>query len=130
MQNYKSPVSDGYHPIFFKSQWDTLGHYILNLVCDYFSNQQKIGDINQTLITLIPKCKDPYMVKQLRPISLCNVSYKIISKTVTQHLKAFPLYVVSNNQISFVAGRSKLKIFWLCKRFYMRLIILKEINDI
>lgn len=87
MNNYKSPGPDGFHPFFYKSQWNIIGKSIHKLVLDCFSNPRHIGNINQTLITLIPKCVDPSKVNHLRPIALCNVSYKIISKVISQRLK-------------------------------------------
>lgn len=106
MNNYKSPGPDGYRPHFFKSQWYFLGNSIHYLVRDCFNNPGKIKDVNHTLITLIPKCEDPSKVIHLRHIALCNVSYKIISKVVSQRLKMILPYVVSQNQSSFISGRS------------------------
>lgn len=45
-------------------------------------------------------------VNHLRPIALCNVSYKIVTKIISQRLKSILPYVVSQHQSSFIAGRS------------------------
>lgn len=122
MKSYKSPGPDGSHPLFFKSRWEKLGDSNLKMVEDCFSNPHNIGNLNKTLITLIPKCDDPSKVNQLRPIALCNVSYKIISKIISNRIKPMLPYIVSQHQSSFIAGRSTLDNILLCKRPFTHLI--------
>ena len=61
--------------------------------------------MNKTLVTLIPKVECPKNVKQFRTISLCNVSYKIISKTLVNRLKPIMNDVVAPFQNAFIKGR-------------------------
>ena len=61
--------------------------------------------INKTCISLIPKCNDPKFLSEYRPISCCNVIYKIISKTIANRLKGILGEIVSENQSAFIPGR-------------------------
>jgi hypothetical protein len=61
MGNLKSPGPDGFHPVFFKSQWDIVGTALHKLVVNCFIDPNHIEEINNTCITLIPKCEDPSM---------------------------------------------------------------------
>lgn len=51
------------------------------------------------------KTGTPTMMSELRPISLCNVAYKIISKVFCQRLKSFLPNIISETQLVFVSGR-------------------------
>lgn len=61
--------------------------------------------MNHTHIVMIPKVRMPTRMGQLRPISLCNASYKIISKVLCNRLKKIMLKLVSECQTAFVQGR-------------------------
>lgn len=71
-----------------------------------FLYPESISEVSQTLLTLIPKCDVPSNASQFRPISLCNVAYKVVTKVLTQRLRNILPYVVSASQRSFVPGRT------------------------
>ena len=54
---------------------------------------------------MIPKTERPTRMMELRPISLCNVGYKIILKVLSQRLKIYLPLLISETQSAFVAGR-------------------------
>ena len=63
-------------------------------------------NLNDTLLCLIPKCNDPQSMKDLRPISLCNVIYKIIAKVLANRMKHLLSRIISSTQSAFALGRS------------------------
>ena len=61
--------------------------------------------LNDTHIVIIPKTDHPEVASQFRPIGLCNVVYKIITKTLVNIIKPILPSLISNTQGSFVPGR-------------------------
>jgi hypothetical protein len=77
---------------------------VTSVVMRVLRGQDNPASINNTFIVLIPKVTNPVELGQFRPISLCNVIYKIASKVLANRLKLLLLEIVSEEQSAFVRG--------------------------
>lgn len=75
------------------------------MIKHFFVNDFLLKQLNHCFIALLPKEDAPAKISQFCPISLCNVSYKIISKILTSRLKSVMHKLISNNQAAFVPSR-------------------------
>ena len=101
----KSPGPDGMNAFFYQKLWHVVGDSVVLTILDFLNNGNKLPDINHTNIVLIPKVKNPERMSEFRPISLCNVICKIISKVLANKLKQVPPRIISPTQSAFVPGR-------------------------
>lgn len=61
-----------------------------------FLNQQRLPSaLNYTYIVLIPKVSQPKKITEFRPISLCNVIYKLVSKAIANQIKPILNMIIS-----------------------------------
>lgn len=86
MEPLKSPGPDGFGASFYQSYWSTVGDEVSAMLPDFRNGGQLNKDINSTYIILIPKTKNPMEVGEYQHISICNVLYKIIAKTLANRL--------------------------------------------
>lgn len=77
---------------------------MVKFVQHFFDHESLDPEINQTHICFIPKIDSPTQVKDYRPISLCNVAYKIISKILADRLKPWLTFIISKYQSAFIPG--------------------------
>ena len=101
----KAPGPDGMNALFYQKFWHIVGNSIVLAVLDFLNNGNMLPDINHTNIVLIPKVKNPERMSDFRPISLCNVIYKIIFKVLANRLKQVLPQIISPTQSAFVPGR-------------------------
>lgn len=89
----------------YSNRGGVVGPSVTNMVKEAFLNGCIPEGINQTLRTLIPKVPTPESMSKFRPISLCNVSLKIISKVLVQRIRPLLPKLVGPTQSSFIPGR-------------------------
>ena len=82
-----------------------MGEELVNAVEQARLNGRVTGAWNSTFLTLIPKCEKPLTFDDFRPISLCNLVYKIISKIAAIRLKTILNRSLSANQFGFLKDR-------------------------
>ena len=80
-QEVKAALKQMY-PLFFQYFWPTCGDVVSKTVLDFLNQGISPPNFHETHIMLIPKVKEPKRVIDYRPISLCNVVYKIVSKVL------------------------------------------------
>ena len=73
--------------LFYQKFWDIVKEDLTLMVNKFLFEGTVATGLNDTNICLIPKTTRPNEMAQFRPISLCNVSYKIIFKVLCQRLK-------------------------------------------
>lgn len=92
-------------PIFYQKYWGVVGDDVITTCLDFLNGSGGVEELNHTLIALIPKVSNPKKVTEFRPISLCYVIYKLISKTLANRLKMVLSDVISDFQSVFVPNR-------------------------
>ncbi|KAL2235532.1 UNVERIFIED_CONTAM: hypothetical protein Sindi_1285400 [Sesamum indicum] len=102
----KAPRPDGYSSGFFKAAWPVVEEEVTRAVLDFFSTGKLLKQINSMILALIPKVHTPMSVNDFRPISCCNVLYKIIAKLLVQKISVLLDKIVSPCQTAFIPGRS------------------------
>eukprot|EP00253_Pinus_taeda_P008507 PITA_08507 len=105
MPNDKAPGPDGFTINFYKACWNTVKQEVWEVVEDSRRSGTILKSINSTFLALIPKVEEAKIPDKFRPISLCNVIYKIISKVITNRLKSILPGIISEEQSGYVEGR-------------------------
>lgn len=88
MSPLKAPGPDGMPPLFNQHYWNNISMDLSEAVLSFLNIGNIPASINHNFVTLIPKVKIPERVTEFRPIALCNILYKLISKVLPNRLKS------------------------------------------
>ena len=106
MKNNKSPGPDGFTNEFYKFFFKDIGHYYIRSLNEGFKMGQLTTTQYQGVITCLPKEGKPKQyIKNWRPISLLNVSYKILSACIALRLQKVLPKIIHESQKGFIKGR-------------------------
>jgi hypothetical protein len=101
----KAPMSDDFTLHFYRKCWEIIKKDLLRMI-KYVQTTCKIGGTtNTSFLALIPKDKNVSSFDRFCPISLCNVSYKILAKIIPNRLKHMLPCLILPNQGGFVTKR-------------------------
>ena len=101
----KAPGPDGFTVAFYRTHWEVIKKDYIRMAKNFFAKCKLGSSIKASHLALIPKDPNPQSFDRFRPISLCNVSYKIISKILAHRIKKILPYLVSENQGGFIPRR-------------------------
>ena len=95
MKKGKAPGPSGFPIEFFQEFWEIIKFDLLEVVQESYQNKQMLKSLNATFLALIPNIDGANRLDQFRPIALCNVTYKIITKLIAERLKPFLANLIS-----------------------------------
>lgn len=101
----KFPGPDDFNAEFYRNLWPIIGDQSYMAIRFFFENYFMPTSWGKTFITLIPKKDKPKSVSDFKPILLCTVNFKIISKILANRLKLVLPCLIGQEQASFVSDR-------------------------
>ena len=105
IENEKAPGPDGYSSFFFKQAWSIVGGEFCAAIQDFFHSGKLLKQVSHSIIALVPKSENVSSPSDFRPISCCNVIYKVMAKILAGRLAQALQGIVSPMQNTFLGGR-------------------------
>jgi hypothetical protein len=100
-----APGPDGLNVAFHRAAWPWIKQDIHKLVTDVYNSGDFPSSLNATEIVLIPKKAHANHVTDYRPISLTNVIYHLIAKSLAHRIKEELPDYIHHSQHAFIQGK-------------------------
>jgi hypothetical protein len=105
MRNGKIPGPDGVTVEFFKAFYDLLKEDLLLMIRESQKEGRVHGPLNTTFLCLIPKKQCPSSFEDYRPITCCNVIYKLITKIISRRLRPMLSEIIGEEKFGFLHNK-------------------------
>ena len=106
MSKNKSPGSDGFSVEFYLRFWNDIKHFFFQMAAESVQGNILPKTLSEGILTLVPKANRPRsQIKSYRPITLLNVSYKIIAAAIAKRFKKVLPTIIDKDQTGFMSGR-------------------------
>jgi len=105
IDNDKAPGPDGFSSLFFKRAWGIVGGDFCAAIKDFFASGKMLKQVNHSIIFLVPKSTTTNSAADFRPISCCNVIYKVISKILAGRMAHVLGDIINPTQNAFLGVR-------------------------
>ena len=106
LKNGKSPGSDGFTAEFYKFFWNDIKQALMKSILYSIQHGELSTEQKRGIITLIPKKdKNRIFLKNWRPLTLLNVDYKILAKTLSTRLCKVLPHIINEDQTGYIKGR-------------------------
>lgn len=97
----KGPGPDGFQATLYQRAWNIVGDDVSSSMLNILEEKKLQSWMADTLLVLIPKKEKPENIRQFHPISLYNMSFKLVTKVLVSRLKIMDK-IMSPNQRSFI----------------------------
>lgn len=105
IRSLRAPGPNGYPHIFYEKCWHIFGEEVVELVQNCFRFGELTPGMNHSFLALAPKVKHPSIRSDYKPIALCNVLYKVVTKILTSRISPFLNCLIDQSQSAFIPGR-------------------------
>lgn len=101
----KAPSPDGLPAAFFQKYWQAVPGGLIDTCLHILNEQGDLTPLNHTYIALIPKICEHRKVTKFRPISLYNLVYRIMAKTIANKMKPVMSQIIFPVQSTFIPNK-------------------------
>ncbi|KAL9445502.1 hypothetical protein AB3S75_018491 [Citrus x aurantiifolia] len=95
----------GLPAVFFQKHSKSVHKGVISTCLNVLNEQGNPSTLNHTFIALIPKIANPRKVIDYRPISLCNVIYRVVVKAIANRMKPILSQIISLMQSALIPNR-------------------------
>ncbi|CAI5947286.1 unnamed protein product [Closterium sp. NIES-65] len=105
MASNKTPGKDGLPKEVFELHWDKLGKHVMELVREFSQSSSLPTSVKDAVTILLHKKGAKEQLDNYRPITLLNISYKLLARVLASRIKKVLHRVISREQFGFIPGR-------------------------